>query len=399
MPAAQAGGKAAAPRRAALGDITNDVHKQNNGGGKQSGHPTKVYATRSKSREARSSSSSENAQQQAPHSSAAVASKPAAAAAQQQAGSAGAAKASAARAGASQAAAAGPSSGGAVVPSARSANDIDERDRKEPLAVTEYVEDLYSYLRAQEQVTRLSPAAIEDQEHVSARMFAILVDWLVEVHLRFRLVPDTLYLTVYVIARYLALTPAVTRSNLQLVGVTALLLASKYEEIYPPEIRDLVYMTDKAYTKEQILDMETEMLNRLEFRITVPTTYCFLLRYLKAAHADRRIVQLSCYVAERMLQEARMLRHLPSVAACAAIYLARRNLGRNAWSPTLEKYTGYVEADLASCLRDTCELMAACGDLKAVRSKFTSKQFGAVATMDIDLSCDDEEESDADISI
>lgn len=72
-----------------------------------------------------------------------------------------------------------------------------------------------------------------------------------------------------------------TRQNLQLVGVTAMLLASKYEEIYPPEIRDLVFITDRAYNKEQILEMESAMANALQFRLTVPTIYCFLLRYLK----------------------------------------------------------------------------------------------------------------------
>ncbi|CAN0317048.1 unnamed protein product, partial [Hapterophycus canaliculatus] len=73
----------------------------------------------------------------------------------------------------------------------------------------------------------------------------------------------------------------VTRQNLQLVGVTAMLLASKYEEIYPPQIRDLVFITDRAYNRDQILEMESTMANALEFRLTVPTIYCFLLRYLK----------------------------------------------------------------------------------------------------------------------
>lgn len=76
-------------------------------------------------------------------------------------------------------------------------------------------------------------------------------------------------------------TMQVTRQNLQLVGVTAMLLASKYEEIYPPQIRDLVFITDRAYNRDQILEMESTMANALEFRLTVPTIYCFLLRYLK----------------------------------------------------------------------------------------------------------------------
>lgn len=90
-------------------------------------------------------------------------------------------------------------------------------------------------------------------------MRAILVDWLVEVHLKFKLVPETLYLTVNLIDRYLELVQ-VPRQKLQLIGVTAMLIASKYEEIYAPEVRDFVYITDRAYTKEEILDQEFDML-------------------------------------------------------------------------------------------------------------------------------------------
>jgi len=83
-------------------------------------------------------------------------------------------------------------------------------------------------------------------------MRKILVGWLIEVHLKFKLLPETLYLTVNLIDRYCE-RKHINRANYQLVGVTAMLIASKYEEIYAPEIRDFVYITDKAYTKEQIL--------------------------------------------------------------------------------------------------------------------------------------------------
>ena len=86
-------------------------------------------------------------------------------------------------------------------------------------------------------------------------MRSILIDWLVEVHLKFKLVPESLYLTVNLIDRYLE-REQVHRSKLQLVGVTAMLIACKYEEIYPPIVKDFVYITDNAYTKEEILEQE-----------------------------------------------------------------------------------------------------------------------------------------------
>jgi len=86
-------------------------------------------------------------------------------------------------------------------------------------------------------------------------MREILVDWLVEVHLKFKLLQETLYLTVNIIDRFLE-KENVMRNKLQLVGVTAMLIASKYEEIYPPIVTDFVYITDNAYSKKEILEME-----------------------------------------------------------------------------------------------------------------------------------------------
>jgi hypothetical protein len=79
-------------------------------------------------------------------------------------------------------------------------------------------------------------------------MRAILVDWLIEVHLKFKLKSETLFLTVNLIDRFLE-RQKVSRNKLQLVGVTAMMIASKYEEIYPPQIGDFAYITDKAVSK------------------------------------------------------------------------------------------------------------------------------------------------------
>lgn len=69
------------------------------------------------------------------------------------------------------------------------------------------------------------------------------------------------------------------------VGVTAMLIASKYEEIWAPEVRDFVYISDRAYSREQILQMEKVMLNTLRFNLTVPTAHQFLSRYVKIVDA------------------------------------------------------------------------------------------------------------------
>ena len=137
-------------------------------------------------------------------------------------------------------------------------------------------------------------------------MRAILVDWLIEVHLKFKLLPETLFLTINMIDRYLE-RQVVQRTKLQLVGVTAMLIASKYEEIYAPEVKDFVYITDKAYTKEEILRMECHMLTTLDFDMTVPSAFRFLERFAKVDSTDVIMFNLACYLLELPLVEYRML--------------------------------------------------------------------------------------------
>jgi len=261
------------------------------------------------------------------------------------------------------------------------ADNIDERDTDDPLCVTSYVQDMYEHFRSKEATTSVRPVYMDEQQYINERMRSILVDWLVEVHLKFKLVPETLYLTVNIIDRYLA-QAEVTRPKLQLVGVTALLIASKYEEIYPPELRDLVYICDRAYSKNEILEMEEILLKKLQYQITIPSAHAFLVRYLKAAHADKKIVQLSCYILDGTLQSYNMLHYLPSQLAAASICIARRTVGRNSWSPTLLKYAQYCEEDIKPVARAIlAEKASASSELRAVNKKYTSSRYGGVANL------------------
>lgn len=152
-------------------------------------------------------------------------------------------------------------------------------------------------------------------------MRAILIDWLIEVHLKFKLLPETLFLTINMIDRFLE-KQSIPRTKLQLVGVTSMLIASKYEEIYAPEVRDFVYITDKAYSKEEILKMECQILTTLDFNVTAPSSFRFLERYAKIVNADTPLFNLARYLIELPLIEYRMLKYCPSNLAASAIYLA-----------------------------------------------------------------------------
>jgi G2/mitotic-specific cyclin-B, other len=162
------------------------------------------------------------------------------------------------------------------------------------------------------------------QEEINAMMRAILIDWLIEVHMKFKLVPETLYLCINIIDRYCSAVD-VKRRKLQLVGVTALLIACKYEEIYPPEVRDCVYITDRAYTRQEVLDMEQSILKALEYRLSAPTAYSFLTRFLRIINASDILKAAANYYLERTLQEYEFLQFRASLVACSAVCLAFRN--------------------------------------------------------------------------
>lgn len=123
----------------------------------------------------------------------------------------------------------------------------------------------------------------------------------------------------------------VNRSKLQLIGTAAVLIACKYEEIYPPEIRDCVFITDNAYTRDEVLRMEQKILHFFRFNVSMPTIHCFLSRFLKIAQGSHLCSPRAHYFAERALQEHELLKWKPSLIAAASVYLAKRNETLDAW--------------------------------------------------------------------
>lgn len=268
----------------------------------------------------------------------------------------------------------------------------DIADKENPLQVSAYASDLFQRLFNEEHVS--APHVYMDKERqpeLNSMMRSILIDWIVEVHMKFRLLPETLYLCVNIIDRYLCRVP-VRRNRLQLVGVTALLIACKYEEIYPPEVRDCVYITDRAYTRQDVLDMEAEIVKTLEFRLSVPTGFPFLVRFLHVSGASTLVRHLSSYYMERMLQEHSSLQYKPSLLAATAVALALSNPDRlsieghdNAKFSTLLAYTGFrfddllEVADLFEAKVGQLGTTQGRRELIAVRRKYESHRYEAVS--------------------
>jgi hypothetical protein len=166
-----------------------------------------------------------------------------------------------------------------------------------------------------------------------------------------------------------------------------MLIASKYEEIYAPEVRDFVYITDKAYSKEEILRMEHKILGCLNFEVTHPSAFRQVERYTKLASNEDQFVNLARYLIELPLIEYKMLRYTPSMIAAAAVYLTMKILKRDSpWNDHLKEETQYNEQQVRPCAKDLCILLQGIEkcSLQAVRKKFSLPKFNEVALIKID---------------
>lgn len=123
-----------------------------------------------------------------------------------------------------------------------------------------------------------------------------------------------------------------------------MLIACKYEEIYPPIVKDFVYITDNAYTKEEILEMERKMLQTLDFNIQITSSFRFLERYCKISKTEALIFNLSRYLIELSLLSCKMLKFSNSNLAASALYLSlKMTRSPQPWPELLIKHTHYSE--------------------------------------------------------
>lgn len=208
--------------------------------------------------------------------------------------------------------------------------DLDREDMEDPLMVAEYVVEIFEYLKKLEVATRPNATYMEHQEDLEWKMRGILIDWLIEVHTRFHLLPETLFLAVNIIDRFLS-TKTVQLDRLQLVGVTAMFIASKYEEVLSPHVGNFRHVADDGFTEEEILSAERYILSALDYDLSYPNPMNFLRRISKADNYDIQTRTLGKYLLEISLLDHRFMDYLPSHVAAASMYLARTILERGEW--------------------------------------------------------------------
>ncbi|KAJ7274453.1 cyclin-like protein [Mycena haematopus] len=221
-------------------------------------------------------------------------------------------------------------------------DDVDIHDTN---MVSEYAEDIFEYMSALEEKMMPSADYMSHQNEITWAMRQTLVDWLLQVHLRYRMLPETLWIAVNIIDRFLT-HRAVSLIKLQLVGITAMFIAAKYEEILAPSVEEFVFMAENGYTKEEVLKGERIMLQTLDFRIShYCSPYSWMRKISKADDYNIQTRTLSKFLTEVTLLDYRFLRARPSLVAAVGMYCARKMLDGD-WNEAFVFYSGYMEDQL-----------------------------------------------------
>lgn len=198
-------------------------------------------------------------------------------------------------------------------------------EQENNLYAGDYLEEIYfNFLLDQDQsTTKPQIGYMDKQSEINDKMRAILIDWMIEVHFHFNLKQETLFMAVCIIDSFLSVH-FISRRRFQLLGITSLLIACKAQEIYYPHLNKFILATGDAYTKEDIIMMENEILKILSFNIIYPTMNDFYNILSKFYNFDRKQYFLGQFFLENTLIDYQMIKYSPNIIAASCIYIVMK---------------------------------------------------------------------------
>ena len=225
-----------------------------------------------------------------------------------------------------------------------------------PQYCIEYSKEIFSFLKSNEKLNMPIYKNINlNKTEISEKSRKILIDWIISVHAKFNLLPNTLFLTINLIDRIIEKNVAYINS-FQLLGTTALHIAAKYEEIYPPEINDYIFISNKAFSKEDVIEMENFILDKLNFDILCISPYVFLDRlYFISRENNIDVYYLTSMFIEFSFLSIEIMKNKQSLIAASMFYLALKFIypkKNKVWNNKLQIHTGYKEHKIKSVIKD-----------------------------------------------
>lgn len=262
--------------------------------------------------------------------------------------------------------------------------DIDCDDAYDPHLCSQYAKDIYHYMFSLETKWPIRAFFLSSQVTVTANIRARVVNWLVEVHAYYALVPETLFLTVYLMDRYLQ-KHVVDKSKMLLLSVSSLFVASKFEETGGPLLEDLMYLTDYSCKATEVLVMEKDILRAVDWSLGRPSPLHFLRRNCKATETSSPEENTAVFLLELGLTDYHMASVVPSKQAAAALHCALQLHGRpvDCWDEKMVYYSGHSKKSLRCVVQRMAGLMldAPNSQYKAVYEKFKDSRYDRVANI------------------
>jgi hypothetical protein len=261
-------------------------------------------------------------------------------------------------------------------------------DNGNPSGVPEIFWKLYISVSKMKRMFRVNPDYMRYQSDVNEKMRSILIDWLIDVHFKFKLCLRTLFLCINIVDRFMSFK-SIIRQKLQLLGITSMLMASKYEELYAPETKDFVYISDNSYTKDDIFKMENLVFCSLNFQLFFPSPLFFLSFWVKILKARKHEILLSVYCLEVMIQENYFLGYCGNLLAISSILCSYKILNPDSDHLAIIRY-GEIFEFLFKRIKiiENSDKMIKCflllnqnekQKLTATRRKYALKKYGRVS--------------------
>ena len=232
---------------------------------------------------------------------------------------------------------------------------------------------------------------MKKQKEINDQMRSILVDWIIDVHHKFGFTDETLFMTVSIIDRYCS-SEQISRIKYQCLGITALMIACKHEEINVPKVEDFIYITDNAYTKEEVFKMENDVLSKLNFELLYPSPIKFYEYLSLHFNFSKKYHFLGKYLMETFLLDLKYVKYKPSVISCACTYIVMKFFKMINYRQSYEKKFFLLDENVNTipsgcgvkdCAQDICIYVDNINNtnLLSCQKKYSKNEFENVSTL------------------
>ena len=258
----------------------------------------------------------------------------------------------------------------------------------------DYLNTIYYNLLEEENKEIISKPVhtyMKKQKEINTQMRSILVDWIIDVHHKFGFTDETLFMTILIIDRYCS-SEQISRIKYQCLGITALMIACKHEEINVPKVEDFIYITDNAYTKEEVFKMENDVLSKLNFELLFPSPIKFY-EYLSLHFGfGKKYHMLGKYLMETFLLDLKYVKYKPSIISCACTYIVMKFFKMQNYRQSYEKKFFLLDENVHTipngcgvkdCAQDICIFVDNINNtnLLSCQKKYSKNEFEKVATL------------------